>query len=190
MENYNSDQEDHQQICEMLSIHPSFGKHLNLAPQKIVSSTQNFRRSPWLRTAESNNPAMKGLKAQRFLSGYGYKRWTCSNCLRQQFRPLSSSVASPIPDFPTDSQPKTDLEESSETVEGGEAGRPAAAKPVRRHLKNYGQYFVTTPIFYVNGGLIPGYHGSLQIHMSDTCTPWSWPISISAINPFGTRRRY
>lgn len=160
---------------------------------KIVGSIPNFRRSPWPRTTDlalSANRAMKGLKVQRYLSGSGYTRWTCSKCLRQQFRPLSSSAVSPIPDFPTASQPKTDPEESSGTVEGGEAGRSVAAKPVRRHLKNYGQYFVTTPIFYVNGGSILGYHDLLQIHMSDTCTLWSWPTSISAINPFGTRRRY
>ena len=77
-----------------------------------------------------------------------WSRLICQVCLRQQARQFSRSIALTTTEIlpPRIRAEVGSAEPESQDVNSG------PLTPKRPHLKNSGQYYVTTPIFYVNGG--------------------------------------
>lgn len=101
---------------------------------------------------DGHMPVMRTLSLQRCSRLLVERRRTCNVCLANQAKRYNSS----IPFNPSE------VPQPSESVHLGQVVREESTvvkdkedvHPNRPHLKNRGQYFVTTPIFYVNGGII------------------------------------
>jgi hypothetical protein len=95
-------------------------------------------------------------------------RWICVNCRWRQSRRYNSTLASPVPDS------SEELGEQTQSISPNhlEAKKVVPHKKDRTHLKNYGQYFITTPIFYVNGGSSSRKYVIDQLPMSAICIRW------------------
>src|SRR5271163_543441 len=96
---------------------------------------------------------MRDLYRQRFSRVLSSRIWTCSGCQQHRIRQFTMSnsarqqeenLTGPL----TQNPPHDDAAAYGE----GETVTNKRQEPKRTHLKNSGQYFVTTPIFYVNGG--------------------------------------
>jgi len=97
---------------------------------------------------------MRGLCSQRCPRLLLRRQWTCIICLQSQNFFYSSSLASTLSGPPSKEHlDATPLEPPP--TESIVRKNKAEVNASRGHLKNRGQYYVTTPIFYVNGGIVP-----------------------------------
>ena len=92
---------------------------------------------------------MRRLSPHRFSRSLQIRQWTCAQCLLQKQTIRRSSSISSAPKLHL-----LDLNNgSSSSVARDQADSDADhKKPRQGHPRNTGKYFVTTPIFYVNGG--------------------------------------
>jgi hypothetical protein len=96
---------------------------------------------------------MRSLPSRRCTRMLTERRWTCGSCLTSQVKRYNSSIST---DTSRVSQPSIPLPPGQALPEDGRLSDATDGNGVTRsHLKNHGQYFVTTPIFYVNGGNSP-----------------------------------
>ena len=97
---------------------------------------------------------MPGLSLRRYPRPFSQRQWTCRICLQTQIKRYTSSLAATLSGPPSeDPLNPTPIEHPpTESIVLKSKAELNAARP---HLKNKGQYYVTTPIFYVNGGIIP-----------------------------------
>jgi hypothetical protein len=81
------------------------------------------------------------------------RQWTCNVCLhRSSIRYNSSTAPDPLPvAVPTEQKPEQPELPDYPMFKIAETVRPEGGWP-QTHLRNKGTYYVTTPIFYVNGG--------------------------------------
>ena len=82
---------------------------------------------------------------------------------------MSNSPRQQEENFPGPLKQNAPLDDAAADGEG-ETVTNKRQEPKRTHLKNSGQYFVTTPIFYVNGGNL---HSFLSDHRS-TCRTYAF----------------
>jgi hypothetical protein len=96
---------------------------------------------------------MRVLYRQRLFRVLSSRPWTCSGCQQHRIRQFTTSNSTLHEGGNTlaTSKPNNPLDAATADVEGGTVTHKRQ-EPKRTHLKNSGQYFVTTPIFYVNGG--------------------------------------
>ena len=105
-------------------------------------------------TSSLHSRAMPGLSPRLYPRIFTKRQWTCTVCLKFQIKRDASSLAATL------SGPRSQGPLNPTPIEP-----PLTESPVRKsktevnasrfHLKNRGQYYVTTPIFYVNGGIVP-----------------------------------
>ena len=98
---------------------------------------------------------MRGLSWQRYPRILLQRQWTCRICLQSRTRRYNSSFASTL-SGPRSEEPLTPTPIEPLPTESIVRKSKAEVNAARSHLKNRGQYYVTTPIFYVNGGIVPG----------------------------------
>lgn len=96
---------------------------------------------------------MRDLYRQRLSRVVSSRIWTCSGCQQHRIRQftMSNSPRQHEENFPGPLKQNAPLDDAAADGEG-ETMTNKRQEPKRTHLKNSGQYFVTTPIFYVNGG--------------------------------------
>src|SRR5438552_1457362 len=99
---------------------------------------------------------MRGLSWQR-CPQLPFRRWTYEICLQSQKFSYSSSLASTL-SGPRGEEPLDATPLEPPPTESIVRKSKAEVNAARGHLKNRGQYYVTTPIFYVNGGIVSWFH--------------------------------
>ena len=93
---------------------------------------------------------MRALSSQQCSRLTLRRRWMCGGCLTNQGNRYNSSIPVETSEVPEPSKSIPLEQRSPESINVIKNKEDTNAD--RSHLKNRGQYFVTTPIFYVNGG--------------------------------------